>query len=128
MPSRVSDEAKQTTMLFDALRESNASEVGGITVPIKGCSDTTRASYDLKTLDLSITFMNGASCRYASVPFSIFTSLVAAESPGRYWNENIKGGYRNRSGGMAAIISVAHAIVNLLRSNFRGGTKPNQEN
>ena len=49
------------------------------------------AGYDPDTCVLEIEFTSGRTYFHPDVPPYIFENLLAAESPGRYYNKNIKG-------------------------------------
>jgi hypothetical protein len=51
------------------------------------------AASDEQTGTLEIQFTNGNEYSYDEVPVSVYTGLLAAPSPGRYYNEMIKGQY-----------------------------------
>lgn len=49
------------------------------------------AGYDPETRTLEIEFVSGRSYTHPDVPPYVFENLLAAESPGRYYQQNIKG-------------------------------------
>lgn len=51
------------------------------------------AEYDTETQELTITFTNGMSYDLSGVPPDAFEGLVNADSPGRFFNQNLKGIY-----------------------------------
>ena len=55
-------------------------------------SNIKAVGYDDETFTLEVAFTNGTTYRYLSVPRSIFDGLLQADSPGRYFNAEIKGG------------------------------------
>lgn len=50
------------------------------------------AAYD--NFKLLIQFHNGTAYVYYDVAYAVFDGLVHSESPGKYYNEHIKGRYR----------------------------------
>lgn len=54
------------------------------------------AGYDSATAELEIEFASGDVYRYYAVPPSVFRSLLAAESPGGYFNQSISDRYPTR--------------------------------
>ena len=52
-----------------------------------------RANYDPETETLSLQFTNGQVYTYDGVPISVYTGLLEADSPGRYYHQNIRGVY-----------------------------------
>ena len=52
-----------------------------------------RANYDPETEVLSLQFTNGMIYDYPSVPVSVYAGLLEADSPGRYYHQNIRGVY-----------------------------------
>lgn len=51
------------------------------------------AGYDPDTRTLEIEFTGGRSYTFPNVPPDVYESLLGAESPGRYFNQQIKGVY-----------------------------------
>lgn len=51
------------------------------------------AGYDPDTRTLEIEFTSGRTYTHPGVPPHVYENLLAAESPGRYYNQNIKGVY-----------------------------------
>lgn len=51
------------------------------------------ADYETSSQTLTIAFHNGRSYTYESVPAEIYEGLMAAPSPGTYYNLHIKGVY-----------------------------------
>lgn len=56
----------------------------------------TRVSYDDETGVLAIAFASGRSYAYTDVPEAIYRELCNADSPGRFYNERVKGGFACR--------------------------------
>lgn len=52
--------------------------------------------YDAERQELKITFHSGRTYTYGSVPQDIAEGLGQADSPGRYFNNSIKGVYAER--------------------------------
>ena len=50
-------------------------------------------SYDDRTGDLTVTFVNGRSYTHPDVPQEVYQQLVMSGSPGGYYNAAIKGSY-----------------------------------
>jgi hypothetical protein len=46
--------------------------------------------YDPRSATLEVAFHNGSIYRYAEVPAQIVSELRTAESPGTFFNENIR--------------------------------------
>lgn len=53
-----------------------------------------RVRYDEKTATLEIEFNGGRVYQYFDVPQAIFEALLAAESHGKFFHEQIKGHFR----------------------------------
>lgn len=51
------------------------------------------AGYDPDTRTMEIEFRSGRSYTFEGVPPHVYENLLAAESPGRYFNQAIKGIY-----------------------------------
>ena len=49
--------------------------------------------YDPETETLEIEFQNGRLYRYTGVPEAVYTGLMNAESPGKYFNGEIRDVY-----------------------------------
>jgi hypothetical protein len=56
-------------------------------------SNLKRCMYDIETETLAIQFASGKVYTYQGVPASIYNGLLEADSPGQYFNNNIKGVY-----------------------------------
>jgi lysyl-tRNA synthetase class 2 len=56
-------------------------------------SNLNSAKYDTENEVLSVTFNSGSIYEYNKVPWSVFTKLRAADSQGKYFNENISRKY-----------------------------------
>lgn len=54
------------------------------------------AGYDASTAELELEFASGDVYRYYAVPPSVFKALLAAESPGAYFNTQITDRYPTR--------------------------------
>ena len=53
------------------------------------------AGYDDRTHVLEVEFVHGSAYRYFDVPRSVYEGLLAADSRGAYFDENVrKAGYR----------------------------------
>jgi KTSC domain len=50
--------------------------------------------YDQETLELEVEFKNGSVYTYENVPFDEYTSLMDADSVGKYFSANIKNKYK----------------------------------
>jgi KTSC domain len=50
--------------------------------------------YDEETCELDILFSSGKTYRYFDVPEEVYARLLAAESKGQFFNEEIKEAYR----------------------------------
>lgn len=48
------------------------------------------AEYNDSTEALTIEFVNGGKYKYFSVPESIYQELIKSQSPGKYFDQNIK--------------------------------------
>jgi hypothetical protein len=51
------------------------------------------AGYDADTRVMEIEFRSGKTYTFEEVPPYVFENLLASDSPGRYFNENVKGVY-----------------------------------
>lgn len=51
------------------------------------------AGYDPETRRMEIEFRSGRTYTFEEVPLDVYESLLASDSPGRYFNDNIKGVY-----------------------------------
>lgn len=54
------------------------------------------ASYDLDGQELMLRFQNGSTYVYVEVPEDIFSGLVNAEAPGRYFLKFIRGKFASQ--------------------------------
>ena len=52
-----------------------------------------RATWDPDTEQLQIQFSSGRVYTFTDVPVSVYQGLLEADSPGRFFNEQIKGNY-----------------------------------
>ena len=52
-----------------------------------------RVSYDEDSQSMTINFRSGRSYTIDNVPVDIYDGMVEAASPGRYFNDVIKGNY-----------------------------------
>jgi hypothetical protein len=53
--------------------------------------------YDAASSTLGVRFKNGSEYEYSGVPESVYRGLLAASSPGKYFEANVKkAGYRFR--------------------------------
>lgn len=52
-----------------------------------------RVGYDSDTQELEVRFVNGQSYTLTGVPPDIANGLITADSPGRYFNQHLKGQY-----------------------------------
>ena len=57
-------------------------------------SSIREAGYDTATETLDLRFTGGGLYRYDAVPRSVYQDLLAADSPGRFVNERIRGHFR----------------------------------
>lgn len=62
-------------------------------VPVAS-SNIDAVMYDEDSRTLSVRFRSGSVYSYADVDPQVADELVKAESPGRFFNQNIKGAYR----------------------------------
>lgn len=62
-------------------------------VPVAS-STIASVGFDDATLALEVEFQNGLIYQYFDVPRAVFDSLLAAESPGGFFNEQVRGSYR----------------------------------
>lgn len=62
-------------------------------IPVES-TNLSRIRYDENTLTLEIEFHGGRVYQYFDVPSHIFEGLKAADSHGRFFNEQIKGHFR----------------------------------
>lgn len=49
-----------------------------------------------KDAELSVQFLDGDSRTYLDVPYDVFQKLLSAESQGKYFNQNIRGIYKEK--------------------------------
>ena len=56
-------------------------------------SNIRSAGYDPDSQVMEVEFMNGSVYRFAWVPEDVYDDLVRAWSPGKYFNQFIKGRY-----------------------------------
>jgi hypothetical protein len=54
------------------------------------------AKFGYGSTTLSVQFKNGGRYEYLDVPITLFADMKAAESKGRFLNENVKGSYAFR--------------------------------
>lgn len=64
-----------------------------IPLPLRRSEAFLSVMYDPPTNELTITFNNGRSYTYRTVPLPVIAGLTAAADPGAYYVENIKGQY-----------------------------------
>ena len=57
-------------------------------------SNVASVGYDQNTLTLEVEFHSGAVYQYFDVPEAVYQEFMAADSLGRYLNQNIKNSYR----------------------------------
>lgn len=57
-------------------------------------SAITAAGYDESSQVMKITFSQGSTYDFCSVPKHIYDGLISASSVGIYYNSNIKGNYQ----------------------------------
>lgn len=63
---------------------------------IPNSSNVEACGYDAERRELYVQFKNGATYAYEGCGESEYQGLLAADSPGRYVNEVLKGNYRTR--------------------------------
>jgi hypothetical protein len=63
-------------------------------ISVERSSNLSRVRYDDKTNTLEIEFHGGRVYQYFDVPQHVFEGLIAADSHGQFFNEQIKGYYR----------------------------------
>ena len=63
-------------------------------VPVTS-SNIDAARYDPESKTLTIRFQNGREYGYSGVPVEVAQALIHADSPGRFFNREIKGNYRD---------------------------------
>lgn len=51
------------------------------------------AGYDPDSRTLEVEFTSGRSYTHPGVPPEVYAGLIGADSPGRYYSQNIKGVY-----------------------------------
>jgi hypothetical protein len=64
-----------------------------VPLPLRSSDPIAAATYEAFEGRLTVTFVNGRTYAYASVPRHVIAGLVAAAEPGAYYVENIKGQY-----------------------------------
>lgn len=62
-------------------------------IPVKS-SNLVAVGYDAKTKELRVEFKNKKIWEYEDVPKEVVDNLIGAESVGKFFNENIKGKYK----------------------------------
>lgn len=65
-------------------------------VTIEGSSHIAAVVYDIESLDLSVTFLNGSTYTYSNVPAGLFGELVSARSIGSFFSGNIRDRFSSR--------------------------------
>jgi hypothetical protein len=50
-----------------------------------------RASFNLETRQMDVQFVSGQMYSYDGVPPEVFESFITASSPGRFYQQNVKG-------------------------------------
>ncbi len=60
---------------------------------IQRLSQSISAGYDKETQELMIEFANGQSYTFTGVPPDVWEGLAKSSSPGRFYNQRIKGVY-----------------------------------
>lgn len=61
-----------------------------------------RLQYEPDTAEMWVGFRSGAIYKYQDVPYDIVNDFMAAESAGRYFNQNISGFYKESKVGKPA--------------------------
>ena len=56
-------------------------------------SNLESVGYDTETQMLEVEFKDGRIYQYDNVPITVYNNLMEADSPGGYFNRNIKYGY-----------------------------------
>lgn len=64
--------------------------------PVPDSSNVSSAAWDPQTHELWIRFEHGGVYIYSDVPEGILEGLLAADSPGQFVNQQIKGTYQFR--------------------------------
>lgn len=64
--------------------------------PVQNSSNVSSAAYDADKHELWIRFEHGGVYIYSDVPEDILEGLLAADSPGQFVNQQIKGTYQFR--------------------------------
>ena len=57
-------------------------------------SNVASVGYDQNTLTLEVEYHSGSVYQYFDVPEAVYQEFMAADSLGRYLNQNIKNSYR----------------------------------
>jgi hypothetical protein len=57
-------------------------------------SHVDRVGYDADSQSMHVFFKDGSHYEYHNVPHLVFTRMLTHESPGKHFNEEIKGSYR----------------------------------
>ncbi|HEX8838164.1 MAG TPA: KTSC domain-containing protein [Candidatus Acidoferrum sp.] len=90
MPNQTNREDRSPP--FRTADEIELDEFYGVPVPLASeVIDEVR--YDQYKQSLDVTFTSGKTYTFSGVPPDIFLGLVHASSPGRYFNEKLKGKY-----------------------------------
>ena len=64
-----------------------------LTHRFEGSTALARASYNPETRQLDVQFTSGRTYIHEDVPPDVFEGLIAAQSAGSYYSQNIRGTY-----------------------------------
>ena len=73
-------------------RRPSGSPVAFTSTPLRS-SAIAQAGYDPDTRTMEVEFTSGRSYTHVDVPPEVYDALVRSSSPGRFYNDNIKGLY-----------------------------------
>jgi hypothetical protein len=64
-----------------------------MTVPLRSSNVAGVSAYDDETSEFTVFFVSGGEYVVEGAPKSVYAGLVSAESPGRYYNSQIRNTY-----------------------------------
>ena len=80
-------------IVVENVKPVNLKEESNMTREVISSSSIKSAGYDKDKRTLEIEFNSGAVYVYSDVGEDVFTSMKAADSAGRFFNQNIKNSY-----------------------------------
>jgi len=64
-----------------------------LTVPLISTNVAGVSDYDESNVEFTVFFVNGGEYLISGAPRSVYDGLIAAPSPGRYYNQSIRDAY-----------------------------------